>query len=132
MKALALVGAAAVLVSAAAAQTVPQPAPQLRTVTGLQQTADQRWNAVFRADRAYMQAVSDATRAEIALRRSRGENVAGLEAELARMQATNMSFSMQYLMLQEKMQNESRQYATLANVMRTRHETARNSISNVR
>ncbi|QGZ94224.1 hypothetical protein [Terricaulis silvestris] len=131
MRALALVAAAVVLMSTAAAQTL-RPAPQLRAASGLQQTADQRWAAVFAADRTYMQAVGDATRAEIALRRSRGENVAGLETELARMQEQSMSFSMQYLALQEKMQNESRQYALVAAVMRTKHDTVRNSISNVR
>jgi hypothetical protein len=131
MRALALVAAAVVLMSAAAAQTL-RPAPQLSVASSLQQTADQRWAAVFAADRAYMQAVGDATRAEIALRRSRGENVAGLETELARMHDQNMSFSMQYLTLQEKMQNESRRYATVAAIMRTKHDTVQNSISNVR
>ena len=38
----------------------------------------------------------------------------------------------QYLTLQEKMQNESRQFTTLRNVMKTKHDTAKNSISNVR
>ena len=38
----------------------------------------------------------------------------------------------QYLALQEKMQNENRQFTTLSNVMKTKHDTAKNSISNVR
>jgi len=132
VRVLSLVAAAVVLMSAAAAQTL-RTTPQVRAATtSLQQTADQRWNAVFAADRTYMQAVGDAMRAEIALRRSRGENVVGLETELARMQEMRMSFSMQYLTLQEKMQNENRQYASVAAIMRTRHETVQNSISNVR
>jgi hypothetical protein len=44
----------------------------------------------------------------------------------------NMSFNMQYLQLQQKMQDESRRFTLLSNIMKTRHDTAKNSISNVR
>jgi hypothetical protein len=43
-----------------------------------------------------------------------------------------MSFNMQYLALQSKVQQESRRYTTLSNVMKTKHDTAKNSISNMR
>jgi hypothetical protein len=42
------------------------------------------------------------------------------------------SFNMQYLMLQQQMQSENRQFTTLSNVMKTKHDTAKNAISNVR
>jgi len=42
------------------------------------------------------------------------------------------SFNMQYLMLQQKMQSENRQFTTLSNVMKTKHDTAKNAINNVR
>jgi hypothetical protein len=48
------------------------------------------------------------------------------------MQEMQMSFSMQYLQLQEKMQNENRQYTTISNVLKTKHDTVKNSINNVR
>jgi hypothetical protein len=48
------------------------------------------------------------------------------------MQEMQMSFSMQYLTLQEKMQNENRQYTTVSNVLKTKHDTVKNSINNVR
>jgi hypothetical protein len=48
------------------------------------------------------------------------------------MQEMQMSFSMQYLSLQEKMQNENRQYTTVSNVLKTKHDTVKNSINNVR
>jgi len=38
----------------------------------------------------------------------------------------------QYLALQEKMQNENRQYTTVSNVLKTKHDTVKNSINNVR
>lgn len=42
------------------------------------------------------------------------------------------SFNMKYLMLQQQMQSENRQFTTLSNVMKTKHDTAKNAISNVR
>jgi hypothetical protein len=44
----------------------------------------------------------------------------------------NMSFNMQYLMLQQHMQDENRRFTLLSNIMKTKHDTAENSISNVR
>ena len=48
------------------------------------------------------------------------------------MQETQMSFNLQYLMLQNQMQNENRQFALVSNIMKTKHDTAKNSISNIR
>lgn len=48
------------------------------------------------------------------------------------MQEMQMSFNLQYLQLQSKMQNETRRYALLSNIMKTKHDTVKNSISNVR
>jgi len=48
------------------------------------------------------------------------------------MQEMQMSFNLQYLQLQSQMQNESRQYSTVSNIMKTKHDTMKNSISNIR
>ncbi len=40
--------------------------------------------------------------------------------------------SMQYLQLQTAMQQENRQYTTVSNVLKTKHDTVKNSINNVR
>lgn len=48
------------------------------------------------------------------------------------MQETQMSFNLQYLQLQAQMQHENRSYTALSNIMKTKHDTVRNSISNVR
>ena len=48
------------------------------------------------------------------------------------MEEMNQSFNMQYLALQENMQNESRRFSLLSNIMKTKHDTAKNSISNLR
>jgi hypothetical protein len=48
------------------------------------------------------------------------------------MQETQMSFNLQYLELQSQMQNENRQYTAVSNIMKTKHDTVKNSIGNIR
>jgi hypothetical protein len=48
------------------------------------------------------------------------------------MQEMQMSFNLQYLNLQNKMQGENRQYSTISNVLKAKHETTKNSINNIR
>jgi len=48
------------------------------------------------------------------------------------MQETQMSFNLQYLQLQSQMQSESRAFTAISNIMKTKHDTVKNSISNVR
>lgn len=48
------------------------------------------------------------------------------------MQETQMSFNLQYLQLQNQMQNENRQYMAVSNIMKTKHDTVKNTISNIR
>jgi hypothetical protein len=48
------------------------------------------------------------------------------------MQETQMSFNMQYLAMQNAMQNENQAYVLVSNIMKTKHDTVKNSISNVR
>jgi hypothetical protein len=42
------------------------------------------------------------------------------------------NFNLEYLMLQEKMQNENRQYSLVSTINKTENETIKNSINNVR
>ena len=53
-----------------------------------------------------------------------------LEATRA-MQQEAQAMNLQYLQLQERMQQESREFTTLSNVMRVKHDTARSAISNI-
>lgn len=48
------------------------------------------------------------------------------------MQETQMSFNLQYLQLQSQMQHENRSYTAISTIMKTKHDTVKNSISNVR
>ena len=48
------------------------------------------------------------------------------------MQEMQQSFNLQYLMLQTKISHENRQYTLVSNIMKTKHDTARNAINNIR
>jgi hypothetical protein len=50
----------------------------------------------------------------------------------ARDQKAKMSFNLQYLQLQSQMQNENRRFTSISNIIKTKHDTTKNSISNVR
>ena len=47
------------------------------------------------------------------------------------LQEMQMSFNLQYLTLQQKMQGENRQFSTISNVLKTKHDTTKNSINNM-
>jgi hypothetical protein len=53
-----------------------------------------------------------------------------LEATRA-MQQEAQAMNLQYLQLQERMQQESREFTTISNVMRVKHDTARSAIGNI-
>jgi len=47
------------------------------------------------------------------------------------MQEMQMSFNLQYLQLQNSMQNDNRQFTMVSNIMKTKHDTVKNTISNI-
>jgi len=55
-----------------------------------------------------------------------------LLAATKQMREMQMSFNLQYLQLQSQLQNENRSYTAISNIMKTKHDTAKNSINNVR
>lgn len=61
-----------------------------------------------------------------------GDSQGELEAATKQMQETQMSFNLQYLQLQSQMQQENRSYSAVSNIMKTKHDTVKNSISNIR
>lgn len=52
--------------------------------------------------------------------------------QTAQLQEMSQQFNLQYLTLQENMQAENRQYTALSNVMKTKHDTAKNALSNLK
>lgn len=59
---------------------------------------------------------------------SGGEAASSLEDALGRQADTQM----QYIELQQRMQDENRRFTTLSNVLKARHETAKTAIGNIR
>jgi hypothetical protein len=63
---------------------------------------------------------------------SKGTDEGDLLSATKQMQETQMSFNLQYLQLQTQMQTENRQYTAVSNIMKTKHDTVKNSIGNIR
>lgn len=76
--------------------------------------------------------MSDPTGANSGTTGAGGNSQQALLDQTKAMQEMQMSFSLQYLQLQEKMQAENRQFSTISNVMKTKHDTAKSTINNVR
>lgn len=64
--------------------------------------------------------------------KGRAKSLAPAGSASSQLKEMQMSFSMQYLQLQSQMQHENRSYTAISNIMKTKHDTAKNSISNVR
>ncbi len=52
--------------------------------------------------------------------------------EVRSMQTQSQEFNLEYLNLQEEVQQENRRFSTLSNVLKAKHETAKSAIANVR
>ena len=61
-----------------------------------------------------------------------GDSTDQLMQATQNMQETQMGFNLQYLQLQNSMQNENRQFTMVSNIMKTKQDTVKNSISNIR
>jgi len=63
---------------------------------------------------------------------SSGSSSQDLMQATQQMQETQMSFNLQYLQLQEQMQNDNRQFTAVSNILKTKHDTAKNIITNIK
>lgn len=61
-----------------------------------------------------------------------GGSVGGGEPGVEDMMARNADMNLYYLELQERISAESRAYTALSNVLKTRHDTVKNAIGNIR
>jgi uncharacterized protein YukE len=60
------------------------------------------------------------------------DNPPDLVASARALQEANISYNVQYLNLQQEMQANNRAFTALSNVMKTKHETVKNAINNIR
>ena len=132
------------LIAAALAQGAPQPSRDMANIAvahaavddmrRLARTPDEKALAerdfvlVERAARLVIR--RDSSRA--AYEAAKGMSSDQLLNATKQMQETQMSFKLQYLQLQSQMQHENRSYTAISNIMKTKHDTVKNSISNVR
>ncbi len=58
--------------------------------------------------------------------------ISRLNSASQQMQEMQMSFNLQLLKLQNKMSHENRQFTMVSNIMKNKHDTAKNSINNIR
>jgi hypothetical protein len=65
-------------------------------------------------------------------KKSKGDPTSQLFKATEQMQEMQMSFNLQYLMLQNKISHENRQFSMISNIMKNKHDTAKNSINNIR
>jgi hypothetical protein len=80
----------------------------------------------------HYRAMSDAVAGLARVASQPGHTEAQVEQRIRELQEMNQSFNMQYLQLQQQMQDESRRFSLLSNIMKTKHDTAKNSMSNLR
>lgn len=97
----------------AAANRSPRPTMHVSTWWHLIQAADPRLT------QAECQALANYAVAAIA-----GGIVSSTPSE-------QMSFSVQYLHLQNSMQSDNRQFIMVSNIVKTKHDTVKNTISNI-
>ena len=125
---MALAGAA----SGRAAAEVPDPP---KASAGGAQTAE-RYISETGADLAaldsHFQKYREAAEKLSALYAKLADSQSQLLPATKQMQETQMSFNLQYLQLLSHMQNEIRSYTAVSKIMKTKHDTVKNSISNVR
>lgn len=68
----------------------------------------------------------------VATNAANGDASSQLMMATQQMQEMNQNFNLQYLQLQENMQQESRQFTAMSNVIKTKSDTAKNSLSNLK
>jgi hypothetical protein len=63
---------------------------------------------------------------------SKGEELLKLMEMTKEIVTLSQEFNLEYLQLQNKVSHENRQFTMVSNIMKNKHDTARNSINNIR
>ena len=75
---------------------------------------------------------SSSTMSSVEQMSASGDSNATMFMATKELQEMNQSFNLQYLNMQQEMQSENRKFTALSNVMKTKHDTAKSMIQNVR
>jgi pyridoxal biosynthesis lyase PdxS len=76
--------------------------------------------------------VEEVARLAVDAEKTKGDATGQLFKATREMREMQMSFNLQYLMLQNKISQENRQFSMVSNIMKNKHDTAKNSINNIR
>jgi hypothetical protein len=79
-----------------------------------------------------LQKSREVSRLSVEARKTRGQALDKLFKATEEMQEMSQSFNLQYLGLQQAMQDENRRFTLVSNIMKTKHDTAKNAINNIR
>jgi hypothetical protein len=79
-----------------------------------------------------LQKAREVSRLAVEAQKTRGQALDTLFKATGEMQEMSQSFNLQYLGLQQNMQDENRRFSMVSNIMKTKHDTAKNAINNVR
>ncbi len=79
-----------------------------------------------------LQKAREVSRLAVEAQKARGQALDKLFKATEEMQEMSQSFNLQYLSLQQNMQQENRQFTLVSNIMKTKHDTAKNAINNIR
>jgi hypothetical protein len=133
-----------ILIAAALAQAAPAPGTDMANIQAARAAVDEM-RQIARTPEEKALAERDFVLVERAARlvirressRAAYEASKGMSSDqllnaTKQMQEAQMSFNLQYLQLQSQMQHENRSYTAISNIMKTKHDTVKNSISNVR
>jgi hypothetical protein len=79
-----------------------------------------------------VQKVREVSRLAAGADRAKADRLEKLLKAIEEMAEMSQSFNIQYLGLQQQMQDENRRFTLVSNIMKTKHDTAKNAINNVR
>jgi hypothetical protein len=74
----------------------------------------------------------EVSRLAVEAQKTRGQALDKLFKATGEMQEMSQGFNLQYLNLQQNMQDENRRFTLVSNIMKTKHDTAKNAINNIR
>jgi hypothetical protein len=107
-----------------------EPLPELRSPQERQEAEAYR-AFLARAARDLEALAGEWERAQVTDRASTaggGDAQAALLNATRQLQERDMSFNLQYLSLQQKLQDENRRFTLMSNIMKAKHDTAKNAI----
>lgn len=102
----------------------------------LSDTVNQMEMLYGKLDKEYLELLKLTEELDKALRGGKrsalSKDFADLDQQFKASRDAQISFNLQYLNLQKKIQKDNRQFTMISNILKVKHDTAKNSINNIR